>query len=212
MAVSNLRREYNLGNLDETTADADAVRQFARWLDDALAAGVSEPHAMTLATVTPGGRPSARIVLLRGFSAEGFVFYTNYDGRKGAELAANPHAALVLYWADLERQVRVEGPVETVPPEVSDAYFQTRPRESQIGAWASPQSQVIASREELDRRFEEFSRRFEGRPVPRPPRWGGYRVIPHVIEFWQGRPGRLHDRLLYTHLGEEGWRRERLAP
>ncbi len=205
-----LRREYTRRGLSEREMDPDPIRQFARWFQEALEAELIEPNAMTLATATPTGRPSARVVLLKGFDARGFVFYTNYESRKGQELAQNPQAALVFWWAPLERQVRIEGRVERVPDAEADAYFQTRPLEARLGAWASPQSRVIASREALEQRVREIRARFGAR-VPRPPHWGGYRVVPEVIEFWQGRPARLHDRLRYTRT-PDGWRLERLAP
>jgi pyridoxamine 5'-phosphate oxidase len=184
---------------------------FRVWLDQALAAGLHEPTAMTLATCTPDGRPSARIVLLKGFDERGFSFFSNYDSRKGRELTANPRAALVFYWGELERQVRVEGTVERVGEAESDAYHATRPRGSQLGAWTSWQSEVIAGRGILERRLEEIVARFGDGPVSRPPHWGGYRLVPDAIEFWQGRPSRLHDRLRYR-LVNGAWARERLSP
>jgi pyridoxamine 5'-phosphate oxidase len=201
-----------LRSLQETDVNPDPVRQFRDWFADAEAARLYQPDAMTLATATPDGRPSARLVLLRGLDDRGFTFFTNCDSRKAAELTANPHAALVFFWAELHRQVRVEGHVEVVAAEESDAYFQTRPRGSQLGAWASPQSQPIDGRTVLEQRADEFTRRFEGQPVPRPPRWGGYRVVPDSIEFWQGRENRLHDRLCYRRRAEGGWEIVRLAP
>jgi pyridoxamine 5'-phosphate oxidase len=212
MSIADLRRDYSQPPLLESDVDADPFRQFRAWLEVALTGGLAEPNAMILATVAADGQPSARTVLLRGFDDAGFVFYTNYDSRKSCELAGNPRAALVFFWPELQRQVRVEGTVERVTPEESDRYFQTRPRDSQLGAWASPQSTVIPSRATLEELFREADQRFEGRDVPRPPNWGGYRVRPAVLEFWQGRPGRLHDRLCYRRLPSGGWKIERLSP
>jgi pyridoxamine 5'-phosphate oxidase len=210
--ISRLRKEYTRTGLDESDAAPDPIEQFRGWFDDALAAGLHEPNAMTLATATPEGRPSARIVLIKGFDERGFVFYTNYGGRKARELEANPHCALVFYWGELERQVRVEGRVSRISETESDAYFAGRPRGSQLGAWASEQSRPIDSRVALDRRLREFERGYQGREIPRPPFWGGYRVEPEAIEFWQGRENRLHDRLLYRRSADGGWKRERLQP
>ena len=211
MTPADLRRDYARAGLTEADAAADPLAQFARWFDEALAAGLPEPNAMTLATATLDGRPSARVVLLKGFDARGFVFFTNRHSRKGRELAANPYAALAFFWPELERQVRVEGAVAPTGDEESDAYFASRPLASRLGAWASSQSEVIAGREVLDRAVEELAARFGGE-VPRPPHWGGYRLSPEAVEFWQGRPSRLHDRLRYARRPDGGWRRERLAP
>ena len=198
--------------LSEADVDPDPIRQFATWFEEAAAAGLYQPEAMTLATVTPEGRPSARLVLLRGFDGRGFSFFTNYDSRKGRDLAARPWAALVLFWAELHRQVRIEGRVELVSAEESDAYFAGRARGSQLSAWASPQSEVLEGRGVLERRVADLARQYEGRPVPRPPRWGGYRVVPDSIEFWQGRENRLHDRLCFRRRADGGWAIVRLAP
>ncbi len=211
MSLADLRREYMGHGLSEADVDADPIRQFGVWFEEAAAAGLLEPNAMTLATATAEGRPSARMVLLKDVDASGFVFYTNYEGRKSRELAENPWAALVFFWVDLSRQVRIEGHVERVTPQESDAYFAIRPPGSQISAWASQQSAVIPGREGLERRVEELEAEYADRPVPRPPFWGGFRIVPEVIEFWQGRPSRLHDRLRYTRR-DEGWAIERLSP
>ncbi len=195
--------------MDDIT-ETEPLEPFRRWLDAAWQ-GEPNAHSMTLATTTPDGRPSARVVLLKGLDERGFVFYTNLDSRKSTELIANPYAALCFLWKSLNRQVRVEGPVDRVADREADAYFASRPRDSQIGAWASDQSRVLASRAELERRVEEFARRFGEAEVPRPPFWSGLRVVPQRMEFWQERPFRLHDRLLFIRKGER-WRRERLFP
>jgi pyridoxamine 5'-phosphate oxidase len=198
--------------LVEAAVDPDPVVQFGRWYDDASAAGLVEPSAMTLATAGADGAPSARMVLLRGVDQRGFVFYTNYESRKAAELAANPRAALVFWWGELQRQVRVEGPVERTSQEESAAYFRSRPPGSRLSAWASPQSRVIPGRAVLDERVAELAARHPDGDVPLPPFWGGYRLVPEVVELWQQRPNRLHDRLRYTRTPDGGWRIERLAP
>jgi pyridoxamine 5'-phosphate oxidase len=190
----------------------DPIALVARWYADAQAAGVPQVDAMTLATATPDGRPSARIVLLKGVDERGFAFFTNAHSRKGRELAANPRAALAILWAPLERQVRVEGDVVALDGEESDAYFATRPRGSQLGAWASAQSEPLADRAELDARWAALERRWGGQAVPRPRHWGGYRVVPDAIEFWQGRANRLHDRFAYARTAGGGWERARLQP
>jgi pyridoxamine 5'-phosphate oxidase len=210
--LSALRRDYAMASLTEADVDADPIRQFERWFAETLAARVLEPNAMTLATATRDGVPSARIVLLKGVDARGFVFFTDYRSRKGAELAENPLAALTFLWKEIERQVRITGSVSRTSTEESEAYYRTRPAGSQLGAWASTQSAVIANRTELDNRLQEFTTRFSSEEVPLPPHWGGFRVVPDEIEFWQGRTSRLHDRLLYQREGENGWKISRLSP
>jgi pyridoxamine 5'-phosphate oxidase len=214
MALADIRREYARRTLSEHEVDPDPVRQLQRWLADAERAKLTEATAMTLATATPGGAPSARMVLLKGLDARGLVFFTDYRSQKGAELARNPHAALVFYWADLERQVRVTGVVERTSHEESAAYFATRPVASRVAASASHQSAVLASRDALEARVAELAARFDAAsPPPLPPHWGGFRVAPEAVEFWQGRPNRLHDRLLYTRAQPGApWRIERLSP
>jgi len=207
---AGLRTEYKRETLDEAAVDRDPFVQFARWFDEAVAARLPDPNAMTLATARPDGRPSARTVLLKGVDARGLRFFTNYESRKAQELAPGAYAALLFYWQALERQVRVEGSVERIDERESDAYFATRPLPSRIGAWASPQSQLIPNRTWLEQRFADAQTRFAG-AVPRPPYWGGYRVVPDVFEFWQGRESRLHDRIAYRRV-RDGWTIERLAP
>ena len=207
----DLRIDYGRGKLEEADAAAEPFEQFRQWFADVQAAGIPEPNAMTLATADAAGAPSARVVLLKGFDERGFAFFTNYTSRKGAELDANPRAALCFYWQPLERQVRVEGTVERVSRAESETYFRTRPPAAQVAAWVSHQSRVIASRAELEQRERELVERFAGKEVPLPDFWGGYRVVPHRVEFWQGRPSRLHDRIEYTR-SQTGWERRRLAP
>ncbi len=211
MNIADLRREYDDGGLNEAAVDPDPIRQFAVWFAQTQSV-VPEPNATTLATVGADGRPSARIVLLKAFDAAGFTFHTNYLSRKGRELAANPHAALVFFWRELERQVRVEGPIARISESESDAYFRTRPTGSQLSAWASRQSEPTADRATLEQRMEELASEYQGRGIPRPPFWGGLRLRPDVIEFWQGRPNRLHDRLCYRRDPTGAWRIERLSP
>ncbi len=214
MAIDAMRKEYEKGALVEERAGSDPIDLFRRWFDEAVAANEGapfEPNAMTLSTIDPRGDPRGRIVLLKGFDAEGFVFYTNYASAKGRELAGNARAALTFYWSWLERQVRIVGDVTRVSEAESEAYFRTRPRGSQLGALVSNQSDVVPDRAALERRLSELEKQYEGRDVPRPATWGGYRVAPRAIEFWQGRRNRLHDRLLYRRAGD-GWERVRLAP
>ena len=211
-AAGQVRGERVLLPLDEREVDANPFVQFERWLQEAVAAGVYEPTAMALATATPDGRPSVRMVLLKGVDAQGFVFYSNYESQKGRELAENPRAALLFHWAVPGRQVRVTGAVERVPTEESARYFAARSRGSQLGALASRQSSVLPNRESLDRLVDQLTREHEGRDIPLPAYWGGYRLAPDSFEFWQSRPSRLHDRLRYTAQGDGRWLIERLAP
>jgi pyridoxamine 5'-phosphate oxidase len=235
MSLADLRREYTLGGLRRSDLEADPIAQFKKWFDQASGARASgrvrrffirlykalllvggvEPMdltAMVLATADPQGRPSARFVLLKGVDKRGFVFYTNYESRKGHELAENPHATLVFYWADQERQVCVTGEVTRLTQAESEAYFKSRPRGSRLAAWASHQGEVVPDRAALDARYQQYESQYAGQDVPRPPYWGGYLLAPSRFEFWQGRPNRLHDRFRYTRQPEGGWLIERLAP
>lgn len=210
--IADIRKTYSRKKLLEKKALAHPIDQFAKWWKQATAAEIEEVNAMTLATVTPEGMPSARIVLLKDFSHEGFSFFTNYESQKGKQLAANPSACLVFFWKELERQVRITGSIEKLDNAVNDAYFHSRPVESQLGAVASPQSKVIESRDWLDDRFKTLRKEYHKKEVPRPKHWGGYLVKPVLMEFWQGRPGRLHDRLQYQLQKDGSWKLERLAP
>jgi pyridoxamine 5'-phosphate oxidase len=214
--IDDLRTEYMRATLDEASVEPDPIRQFERWFTEAVSAKMPEPNAMTLATVDADGNPSARIVLLKGADQRGFTFFTNYASRKGRELAARPRAALLFFWPELERQIRIEGTVSQVDASESVEYFAGRPRPSQLGAWASPQSEPIGNRKELEARLAEFADRYGdvSAPVPRPPHWGGYRLAPESLEFWQGRASRLHDRIRYrrTKAHPSAWIIDRLAP
>jgi pyridoxamine 5'-phosphate oxidase len=215
MSLAELREEYTLGGLDVGDLTADPVELVQRWLDDAVASGLYDPTAMVLSTVSATGHPSSRMVLCKGLSSAGLDFFTNYSSRKGEELAGQPRCAVVFPWHPLQRQVRVEGTAARLAEEENDAYFAGRPRDSQLGAWASPQSRAVDSREQLDSRYAEVAERFGGGPVPRPPYWGGFRIHPVAFEFWQGRRGRMHDRFRYVRVAtrpERPWQVQRLAP
>jgi pyridoxamine 5'-phosphate oxidase len=209
--LAALRREYGDAGLDDPDLAPDPIAMFRHWMHDTVVAGLHEPNAMVVATVSPEGRPSARMVLLKGVDDRGFVFYTNYDSRKGRDLGATPVVSLLFPWHDLQRQVRVEGTATRVADEESRAYFASRPRASQLGAWASPQSEEVASRGELQAAYDTAEARFAGQDVPLPPHWGGFRVRPDLVEFWQGRRGRMHDRLVYRRVAD-AWTTARLAP
>jgi len=210
--IADIRKDYQLQTLLETDVAISPFEQFNRWWDDAIKSELDEVNAMTLATASATGIPDARIVLLKSVSEEGFVFFTNYNSDKGKELEENPHACLVFFWKELERQIRISGKVEKVEAAESDEYFNSRPEGSRIGAWASPQSQVITSREIIEQNISKYEQQFAGGNIARPPHWGGYIVIPTVMEFWQGRPSRLHDRIRYSKLPAANWKIERLAP
>ena len=212
-SIADLRQNYTLAGLAEANVDADPIKQFEVWFQQALDADLLEPNAMTLATATPDGKPTARIVLLKEVSDRGFVFYTNYESQKGQQLIANPYAALVFLWNKLERQVRIEGRVEQLSPQESTAYFHSRPKASQLGAWTSDQSRVIANRKILKQKLADLQTQYKDDvTIPRPEHWGGFRVIPNRIEFWQGRPSRLHDRLVYDLQDNGSWQLKRLSP
>lgn len=210
--LESIRKDYRLASLEEHDVAADPLVQFERWFDDVLASDIEEPSAMTLATGSSDGRISARIVLLKGVDEQGFYFYTNYDSRKGRQIKENPYGALVFFWKELERQVRVEGTITKAPADRSTEYFQSRPEMSRIGACVSPQSQVIPDRNFLDERVRSFQTQHEGKSIERPDNWGGYTLYPEKIEFWQGRASRLHDRLQYTRQADHSWKISRLAP
>lgn len=210
--VSEMRVSYELGELDTSSVAPDPLAQFGSWFDEALAAKLLEPYAMTLATVGIDGQPSARVVLLRGWDESGFVFFTNYESQKGHEIAYTPRAALLFYWASLERQIRIEGTVERLPAADSDTYFAKRPRGHRLSAWASKQSTVVPDRETIDAQMRAYDAQFGDGEVGRPPYWGGYRVVANRFEFWQGRRNRVHDRILYRRLPERAWKIERLSP
>lgn len=209
--IFNLRRDFLLKKLDENDIKSDPILFFEQWLSEAIEADSLEPNAMNLATATSDGKPSSRIVLLKQIKTEGFIFFTNYESRKGQQIATNKYCALNFNWNELERQVRIEGVVEKISDEESDAYFEMRPVKSKLGAWASPQSYIIPNREYLEKLVTDFNKKFEGKIISRPKNWGGYIVKPHLIEFWQGRESRLHDRIQYT-LIDTGWEINRLAP
>jgi pyridoxamine 5'-phosphate oxidase len=206
------RYDHAADGLRRRDVDPDPIKQFANWFTAAIEAGIRDVNAMSLATASADGRPSVRIVLLKGFSADGFVFFTNYESEKGRQLTDNPHAALAFYWIELDRQIRITGPVEKTSREESDGYYHSRPTGSQLGAWASEQSQVIDGRQILDARLAQMTERFAGKPIPLPPHWGGFLVRPEMMEFWQGRPNRLHDRFRYQREPDGSWKIERLAP
>jgi len=210
--IGSSRKDYDLGSLDENSIESNPILQFQKWIQNAIESGLPEPNAMTLSTVNTHSRPSSRIVLLRAFDDKGFVFYTNFNSRKGSDIEVNPWGAINFFWSELHRQIRIEGKISKVTNEESDRYFDSRPRESRIGAWVSDQSGILTSRAHLDERYQEFVARFNDIEVTRPPHWGGFRLEPTQFEFWQGRPSRLHDRIVY-HVDHSGnWLIKRLYP
>ncbi len=210
--IADIRKEYKLETLDETDTEQDPLKQFEKWWNQATASNIDEVNAMTLSTVDKNNKPSSRIVLLKGFNEQGFIFYTNYQSHKATDMEQNPNVSLVFFWKELQRQVRIDGTANKVDAAESDRYFNSRPDGSKIGAWASPQSSVIFSREVLEKKEAEYTLKFSGTTIPRPPHWGGYIIKPTTIEFWQGRPSRLHDRICYSLTGNSNWKKERLAP
>ena len=210
--LKNIRTDYNLDVLDEISVAKDPIMQFALWMKMAVESGCDDPNAMNLATVSATGRPSSRIVLLRNFDDGGFVFFTNYHSQKGRDVEANPHAALNFFWPTLHKQIRIEGIIEKISESDSDEYFNTRPKESQLGSIASNQSNVLKDRVELEKKIENLTKEFSDKPITRPPHWGGYRVVPDKFEFWQGRPSRIHDRIQYELSGNKTWNISRLSP
>jgi pyridoxamine 5'-phosphate oxidase len=210
--IADIRTEYKLRSLNEKDVNANPVVQFTKWWDEAVQSEIDDVNAATLATATLNGKPSARIILLKGYDERGFVFFTNYESNKGREIAANPQVSLVFFWKELQRQIRIEGTVEKVNTKESDEYFSSRPTGSRIGAWASPQSHVIKDRSEIEENAKKYKQQYPDENIPRPPYWGGYRIKPELIEFWQGRPSRLHDRIQYSLQKNNTWKIERLAP
>ena len=211
MSIADLRKDYSRASLSETDANPDPIELFSKWFGEAISAQVPEANAMSVSTATADGRPSSRILLIKEFDQRGFTFFTNYESRKGCELDSNPFAALLFYWIELERQVRIEGRVERISDEENDAYYNSRPVKSRLGAIASAQSRPVASREVLEARVQEVEKQYGDHPV-RPPHWGGYRLVPDYVEFWQGRPSRLHDRIAYTRQADGSWQLQRLQP
>ena len=210
--IADIRKDYKLETLNENDTEQDPIKQFEKWWYQATESNIDEVNAMTISTVGENNKPSSRIVLLKGFNENGFIFYTNYESHKSNDIKTNPNVSLVFFWKELERQVRIEGTAVKVSADESDAYFNSRPEQSKIGAWASPQSNVIASREELEKKEAAFKLKFTGATIRRPAHWGGYIIKPTLIEFWQGRPGRLHDRICYSLTESGAWKKERLAP